>query len=140
MSESSSTSHSSEPIRLGPILRRLILLVGLIALGTVASLWVVGEFLAPRDLRVPEGAPVVEGTSPTRDNFSPVAVVGRQPVVQGWKVLTAKEADQQLRDDEMLLGVVVNGKARAWPLNVMTGPEREIFNDEFEGRPIAATW
>jgi hypothetical protein len=35
---------------------------------------------------------------------------------------------------------VVEGKARAYPINMLTGPRREIINDELGGKAIAATW
>ena len=42
--------------------------------------------------------------------------------------------------NELVLGVVVNGKARAYPINMLTGPAREIINDQLGGAAIAATW
>ena len=50
------------------------------------------------------------------------------------------EAADRVRDDELVLGVVVNGEARAYPINTLNGPRREIINDELGGRSIAATW
>ena len=38
------------------------------------------------------------------------------------------------------LGVEVGGEARAYPINMLSGPNREILNDTLGGRPIAATW
>ena len=43
-------------------------------------------------------------------------------------------------DDELVLGVVVNGQPRAYPINMLTGPTREIINDQLGGQAIAATW
>jgi hypothetical protein len=131
---------AAKPLAMGHLLRRLLMLVALVVVGTGGALWLVAEWLAPRDLRVPEGSPVVQATAPTLDNFRPMEVLERQQVVRGWEVLSAKEADERLRDDEMLLAVEIDGQARCWPLNVMTGPEREIFNDKLAGRSIAATW
>lgn len=50
------------------------------------------------------------------------------------------EKGKIVTDDELVIGVVVNGKARAYPINILTGPRREIINDELGGRSIAATW
>jgi hypothetical protein len=131
---------SVKPLPLSNTAQRLVLLAGLVALGTGCSLWLIAAWLAPRDRRVPEGSPVVEVTVPQRKDFSPLAVVSRRRPVHGWEVLPAEQADHRLRDDEMLLAVEINGEARCWPLNVMTGPQREVFNDQLGGRNIAATW
>jgi hypothetical protein len=39
-----------------------------------------------------------------------------------------------------VLGVVVGKEARAYPINMLTNPTREIINDKLGGRAIAATW
>ena len=49
-------------------------------------------------------------------------------------------ADRWVRDHELVLGVVVEGEARAYPINMLTNPTREIINDKLGGRAIAATW
>ena len=54
--------------------------------------------------------------------------------------LAAGDVTDQVSDNELVLGVVVSGKARAYPLNMLTGPRREIINDKLGGRHIAATW
>jgi hypothetical protein len=41
---------------------------------------------------------------------------------------------------ELVLGLTLGGAARAYPINMLTGPQREIVNDELGGRAIAATW
>ncbi len=73
--------------------------------------------------------------------FNPRVVVKRtfQPIVDA-PVLAAAEVTDQVLDHELVLGVVVNGEPRAYPINMLTGPSREIINDTLGGRPIAATW
>ena len=39
---------------------------------------------------------------------------------------------------ERLLGVVIDGEARAYPLKMLS--RHEIVNDEVAGVPIAVTW
>lgn len=63
------------------------------------------------------------------DRFPPITEV---PVVAG--------KDAELDDSELVLGAVVSGKARAYPINMLTGPSREILNDQLGGVAIAATW
>ena len=43
-------------------------------------------------------------------------------------------------DNELVLGVEINGESRAYRINELTGPSREIINDKLGGLPIAATW
>ena len=45
-----------------------------------------------------------------------------------------------LFDTDKVLGVVINGEARAYPINQLTGPRREIINDVLGELPLAATW
>lgn len=54
------------------------------------------------------------------------------------EIVSAAESD--LADNELVIGVVVNGQARAYPINQLTGPQREIINDVLGETPIAATW
>ncbi len=50
-------------------------------------------------------------------------------------------ADQSgLADNELIIGVEIDGVARAYPINQLTGPRREIINDNLAGTAIAATW
>ena len=74
--------------------------------------------------------------------FNP-RVVLRQPVraiVDAPFVEAAKATEKIVTGNELVIGVVVNGKARAYPVNMITGPSREIINDSLGGRAIAATW
>jgi hypothetical protein len=77
---------------------------------------------------------------PTPESFYPVEVVKRQPVLSGFRILKGEAAVGVVADAELVIGVEIDGHARAYPINIMLGPEREIFNDELGGRPIAATW
>jgi hypothetical protein len=52
--------------------------------------------------------------------------------------LSAAEADAVYSDDEPILGVVVDGDARAYSLWHLD--RHEIVNDVVGGQPLAATW
>ena len=54
--------------------------------------------------------------------------------------IKAEQVEDQVADNELVLGLVINGKARAYPINMLTGPRREIINDTLGKREIAATW
>lgn len=49
-------------------------------------------------------------------------------------------AEAGLGDDDMVLGVVIEGEARAYPVNYMNGPLNEVVNDTVGGAHVAATW
>ncbi len=49
-------------------------------------------------------------------------------------------ADAPLEDDDLVMGVLIAGEARAYPVNYMMGPYNEIVNDTVGGMPLAATW
>ncbi|MCH7988284.1 MAG: DUF3179 domain-containing protein [Planctomycetes bacterium] len=81
-----------------------------------------------------------DSNSPSPENFHPRKVVPEMPALDQFHILPAKDISTQIDDDELVIGVVINGEARAYPLNMMTGPQREVFNDVLGDRPIAATW
>ena len=55
-------------------------------------------------------------------------------------VMSAESASEVLNYNELVLGVAINDEARAYPINMLTGPLREIINDRLGETPIAATW
>ncbi len=79
--------------------------------------------------------------SQQRPNFNPQVVKnGTFPPIVRPPVLNAVEVQDEVTDSELVLGVVIQGKARAYPINMLTRPTREIINDTLGGRAIAATW
>jgi len=51
------------------------------------------------------------------------------------------EADEiDFGDEDIVMGIVVNGEARAYPVNYMNGPYNEVVNDELGGQAIAPSW
>jgi len=76
-----------------------------------------------------------------QDRFNPRTVIPRRfPPITNFRVVSAEKAEDQLGGAELVLGVVVGQKARAYPINMLTGPRREILNDTLGGKAIAATW
>ena len=53
-------------------------------------------------------------------------------------IVSADKAE--IAPNELVIGVEVEGTARAYSINQLTGPQREIINDELGGSAIAATW
>lgn len=72
--------------------------------------------------------------------FWPRRVVPAKPPITDPPLLRGEQALAAIADNELVLGVVVNGEARAYPINMLNGPSREIINDLLGGVPIAATW
>src|SRR4029077_15662756 len=68
------------------------------------------------------------------------------PVVPPQEALTefprrlVRDAASDMNPDELVRGGDRGGEARAYPINMLSGPNREIFNDTLGGRPIAAPW
>ena len=52
--------------------------------------------------------------------------------------VSAEEADEQYDDDELILGVELNGDARAYSIPLLSS--HEIVNDNVGGVKIAVTW
>lgn len=80
---------------------------------------------------------VVDSPTP---KFRPIRVVSPFPAITNAPFVSAEEIDEQVVGKELVLGVVINGEARAYPINMLTGPSREIINDTLGGSAIAATW
>lgn len=113
----------------------LLMLIGLI-IGNGFTWWI---FLTkyPGSLRDLSGLPAPAAFN--RASFAPVRAIREFPPIIDPPHVAAEEANQ-LKNNELVLGIEFNGEARAYPINMLTGPRREIFNDELGGRRIAATW
>ena len=81
-----------------------------------------------------------------REPFRPKRVVPALPAIKDAPFITAEKASKKLAGDDLVLGVAITSDkeipatARAYPINMLTGPQREIINDSLGGRAIAATW
>ena len=60
------------------------------------------------------------------------------PIKSGLAVVPPAQA--RVPDADLVIGVVVGGQARAYPVNLMWGPENEALNDVVGGVAVAATW
>jgi hypothetical protein len=110
---------------------------------------VVAERMAWGPFAPPEPQPAkAESTTPRQqgfdlDDYRPRRVIDRllPPIVAA--DIPLRKADDlagEVTDDELVLGVEIDGEARAYPINQLHLPLREVFNDTLGGRPIAATW
>jgi hypothetical protein len=72
--------------------------------------------------------------------FDPVQVVRRYPPLSRPPVVTAEAAAGRLGDGEPVLGVVVDGEARAYPIKMIRFINKEVINDTVGGQPILVSW
>ena len=73
------------------------------------------------------------------DTYQPKTILRRSmPPITRVPFVAAEKS--RLRDSELVIGVTVNEQSRAYPVNQLTGPKREIINDTVGETPIAATW
>ena len=78
-----------------------------------------------------------EATNRDRSDYTDLRDPGYPPRTVG---RTVAARDAALREGDIVLGVVAGGEARAYPVDLMWGPEQEVLNDTLGGRPIAPTW
>ena len=74
------------------------------------------------------------------DNFRPRQVVKRFDPITEFPIVAVRDVADKLNPTELVLGVTVGKQSRAYPINMLTGPSREILNDTLDGHAIAATW
>jgi len=60
------------------------------------------------------------------------------PAILDPEFVTVVEANEQMDDDEQVLGVSINGESRAYSIPMLS--RHEIVNDVVGGVPIAVTW
>ena len=76
---------------------------------------------------------------------------GRQVLKRGGKGLkflpvrrprygNAKAVADRVRDQDLVIGLVAGGRAFAYPINMLGGPQREIVNDEHGGVAFCVNW
>lgn len=65
-------------------------------------------------------------------------LLGRDMIAPIYTPQFVAAARARLRGDELVLGVEINGEAKAYPITVLNS--REMVNDTAGGVPILATW
>lgn len=124
--------------------RRLLGVLPLFALAALAlafSLFmlrrtgVLSESLTVHDPAILNGETLEEGRSLELVTLLPKDGI---PAIFNPDFIAANEAATQFAPDDLVLGVVVNGDARAYGIAHLSS--HEIVNDVVGGRPIAVTW
>ena len=73
-------------------------------------------------------------------DFRPVRLLRPLPPIVDAPTRKVQDVQQEINPSELVIGVTVNGQSRGYPINMLTGPRREIINDTLGGHKIAATW
>ena len=120
-------------------------------LGIVASIIVGAWLMAACTITVPGRVDgIVQGpvqlpgpTIPIDSEFTAEQIVDLLPpdairAIDDPRFVSATEANLELSHDEPILGVVINGDARAYSLSILSS--HEIVNDTVGGEPVAITW
>lgn len=81
-----------------------------------------------------------EGQRRPEREFQPKKLMTPRKAIFDAPFITADQVKNQVDDSELVLGVVVEGQPRAYPINMLTGPAREIINDRIGETNFAATW
>jgi hypothetical protein len=91
----------------------------------------------PTEAQAVEPAPTnMRFDDPNEYNFSQLLPYdGIRPV---YEPEFATAVDAPLLDDELVMGVAIQGQAKAYPVTVLRF--REMVNDELAGLPILVTW
>ena len=75
------------------------------------------------------------------DEFATQRTFIPQPAVTEFPVRPTSEAGDRLADADLVLGVTLNGAARAYPLAMLNAdPKTKVLNDVLAGKPIAVLW
>ena len=77
---------------------------------------------------------------PPRDDYRPRRLLRPQPPITHFQLKSADQIGDTLNPSELVVGVTVGNESRAYPLNMLSGPQRELINDTLGERSIAATW
>jgi hypothetical protein len=87
------------------------------------------------------GLLAMPGLTADVDDFNPRVVIKRPfPAIVSPKTVSATEANNDLRPQELVIGLEINGEARAYPVNMLCRPNREIVTDTVGGKRVAVTW
>lgn len=84
--------------------------------------------------------PIPLASAPAINPEALVTVVeqGKIPAIDDPRLVSASEAEFEMDRREKVIGVVINGDARAYPIKILA--RHEIVNDVVGGEPIAVTW
>lgn len=77
---------------------------------------------------------------PNQEEYELVTLLPKDSIrsIDNPQFVTGAEADSQYSPEELVLGIEIEGDARAYSIPFLSG--HEIVNDVVAGEPIAVTW
>ncbi|MBF8965516.1 DUF3179 domain-containing protein [Pontibacter sp. FD36] len=108
-----------------------------VALLILSSKTILAQLQNPRNIPYTWQTDTTKRTVPLSE-FKVAVPKGAFPVLQVPKFIGAREGLQAYFKHEPVISVVINGKSKAYPLNVLT--VHEIANDTLAGTPILVTY
>ncbi len=116
------------------------ILIGAGVLALVVAALIIGLFASGQLKIAPSDEPILVPPPPAVDpemisNLLPQDSI---PAIDDPQYAPVDKADEFMDADEVVIGVVINGEARAYPLPILSS--HEIVNDVIGGQPIAVTW
>lgn len=91
-------------------------------------------------MTTPAMAQPLDPGSLDESDFRPKKLMRPLRAIVNAPFIAATDVKNEVNDNELVIGLVVGKQARAYPVNMLTGPSREIINDTVGGQHIAATW
>lgn len=103
----------------------------------IAALWL---FASGQSRAAPRDEPILMPPAPAVSASLMASVLPRDsiPTIDAPQYTTSDEADEFMEAGEQVIGVVINGEARAFPLPILS--KHEIVNDVIGGHPVTVTW
>jgi len=128
------------------------MMVGFAVLFVVVIGWQIGLVIQSRARIVGDSQTLssygydLSNLSVDRGKLHPIAVKGAQPAMENPAFLSPAEARDRMYGNyvrkivtsELVLGVAINGEAKAYPLRMLNW--HEVINDTVGGVPVAVTW
>lgn len=123
-------------------MKKFITLISL-GLGLVLALTACSSALGKVEELPSEPAADSAAAPPTPNNIDDYRIVtllprDAIPAIDNPQFLDVKSADQEYAPDEEILGVFIDGEARAYSVPLLSS--HEIVNDTIVGHMIAVTW
>ncbi len=122
--------------------RTLVALFGIVGVVAAIGVFAFRQTGEPPDgaARESPGAETGEVAGKAARDFDIVTILPKDaiPAIFEPEFLLGVDGGRQLNDGELVLGVTINGDARAYGVAYLSG--HEIVNDRVGGRPIAVTW
>ena len=117
-----------------PLRRKSSFVLLAAAAGLGAGYLVLFQSAAPLDKPIPFPPP------PIRNGFELVSVLPPDAIqaILDPVLISAEVVAPEMNSDERVIGIVINGDARAYPVTVLSA--HEIVNDVVGGEPVAITW